>query len=443
MKILVVEDDNAKRVTLACDLSQAGYIVDEARDGKEAIDIVQKNEIDVVIADLKLPGDVNGMELLRSIKNKLSPSTEVIMITGYGNIPLAVEAMRYGATDFISKPFDNNQIIPILKAIEDQKANKCPLNEITKSEESDELERILVGNSPQIRQLRRQIRTWANAECNVLLCGETGTGKDLVASVIHKLSDRHSHPFVKVSCAIFSEQLIESELFGHERGAFTGANQRKIGRFELAEQGTLYLDDVDDIPFKVQVKLLRVIEEKVFERVGSVNSIKCDARIIASTKVNLEEKIAQGTFREDLYYRLKVCETSISPLRERIEDIPLLAAHHIERISGETDSKIPDKVNALLQSYHWPGNVRELGYMLERAYINGEGTLSVNHFSIARDKQYSLDFPKKFKSVMEKTERELLEEAITKSEGNITHAARILGMKRTTFRDKLSKHGLI
>ena len=443
MKVLVVEDEDAKRVTLTSDLSQAGFKVNGACTAGEALDLLKKDTVDVAIIDLRLPGEMDGMELLRLIKDEVSPSSEVIIITGYGSIPLTVKAMRLGAWDFVTKPFDNHQLIPILKDIQKQMTPKQPSQEMIGIEDDLELKHILVGNSPQIRQLRRQIRIWASADCNVLLRGETGTGKDLIASTIHKIGKHHAYPYVKVSCAIFSEHLIENELFGHERGAFTGADQRKIGRFELAEHGTIYLDDVDDIPLKVQVKLLRVIEEKVFERVGSINPLNCNARIIASTKVSLPERISQGTFREDLYYRLRVCDTHLSPLRDRIEDIPLLAVHHLKRISGEKEIKLSEKVLSILQGYHWPGNVRELTYMLERAFINGQGDISLDQFRIYIEESYSPESQRKFKSVIDRTERELLKEALAEAGGNITHAAVSLGMKRTTFRDKLTKHGLV
>ena len=442
MTILVVEDDRAKRVTLSTDLSEAGYTVSAVSTAHEALDLLEREYVDVVIADMRLPG-MDGMELLRLIKDEVSPSTEVIIITGYGSIPLAVESMRKGALDFVAKPFDNRQIIPLLQGIEKKRVSAGPFEEIRLTKEYPEIEQAIVGRSPQMRKLRKLVITCAESDTNVLLSGETGTGKDLIASVIHKHSKRSSFPFVKVSCAVFSERLIESELFGHEKGAFTGATHHKTGRFELTEHGTLYLDDVDDIPPKVQVKLLRVIEEKVFERVGSSTPKNCDIRIIASTKVDLTESIAQGPFREDLYYRLKVLEINVPPLRHRIEDIPLLATHYIKRISNGKEVEIPDKLLDHLQKYNWPGNVRELAYMLERAYITGGGVLSMDQFEFEEARLAPARGPTDMKSIIEETERKLLKAALKKAGGNKNHAARSLGLKPSTFRDKLSKYELI
>ncbi|HUU26696.1 MAG TPA: sigma-54 dependent transcriptional regulator [archaeon] len=442
MKVLLVEDDKAKRVTLSVDLSQAGYDVSAVGNAREALDLLEQELVDVVIADLRLPG-MDGMELLRTIKEGESQTAEVIIITAYGDVPLAVEAMRSGALDFVSKPFDNREIIPLLENIEKKKVSIKPAQRIKPVKIFPEIEQAIIGQSPQIRRLRQLVTTYAESDTNVLLSGETGTGKDLIASVIHKYGKRHAFPFVKLSCAGFSEDSIESELFGHERGAFTGAVQRKKSRFELAEQGTLYLDDVEVIPPKVQVKLLRVLEEKVFERVGSATPINCDVRIIASTKVDLAGKIAQGTFREDLFYRLKVCEIHVPPLRERIEDIPLLADYHLKRISGGKQVETPDELISSLQRYHWPGNVRELSYMLQRAYITDGGVLSPGQFDFGGTSPLSSDFPKNFKSIIEQTERQLLEGALVKAGGNISKAARSLEMKPSTFRDKLSKYGII
>jgi DNA-binding NtrC family response regulator len=442
MKVLIVEDDRTKRVTLSADISDAGYQVSAVEDAHKAFDLLEKEFIDVVIVDLRLPG-MDGLELLRLIKTEVSPSTEVIIITGYGSIPLAVESMRKGALDFVAKPFDNRHIIPMLKGLEKKNVSEDTCRKIKPIKEHPEIEQIVVGRSPQIRMLRRLMMTCAESDAQVLLTGETGTGKDLVASVIHKHSRRSSMPFVKVSCAVFSEQLIESELFGHERGSFPGADQKKSGRLELSEHGTLYLDDVDAIPPKVQVKLLRVIEENVFERVGSTTPTNCDVRIIASTKIDLAERIAQGAFREDLFYRLKVCENKIPPLRERLEDIPLLAAHLLERISNSKQIEIPDKVITRLNNYYWPGNVRELAYMLERAYITGQGKLHIDQFNFAKGTKHAAKLPADMKSIVEQTERELIEASLEKADGNKNHAARNLGMKPSTFRDKLSKYGII
>jgi len=441
MKVLVVEDDDSKRLTLLADLSQAGHSVHTVTNAKEALNVLQCENVDVVVTDLKLPG-MDGLELLHWIKEEVAPSTEVIMMTAYGTIPLAVEAIRRGALDFVTKPFDNRQIIPLLSRIEQKMARKDPAREGQLSRESLEIEKSIIGKSPFMRHLKHLVRVCAESDANVLLCGETGSGKDLVASVIHKLSGRHSYPFVKVSCAMFPETLVESELFGHERGAFTGADQRKSGRIELAQHGTLYLDDVDDIPLNEQVKLLRVIEEKIFERVGSTAQLHCDVRFIASTKVDLTQKIADGTFREDLYYRLKVIEVHLPPLREHLEDTPLLAKHLVKRFSKNNEIELSDGVLEYLQTYHWPGNVREFSHTLEQAYILNRGKISVEHLDLSKAAAPSRVESGSFKSTIEQTERELLQRSFEMYRGNKTKAARHLGMKPSTFRDKLRKYNL-
>ena len=258
MKVLVVEDEESKRLTLLADLIKVGHSVKAVPDAYQALDVLEREGIDVVITDLKLPG-TDGLELMRAIKEEIAPSTEVIIMTAFGTIPLAVEAIKKGALDFVTKPFDNYQLVPLLERVEKKMARKDPSRESLPAKEYLEIEKLIIGSSPVIRHLKHLVRLCAESDANVLLCGETGTGKDLVASVIHKQSKRHSYPFVKVNCAVFPEALVENELFGHERGAFTGADQRRQGRIELASHGTLYLDDVDDIPLKEQVKLLRVI----------------------------------------------------------------------------------------------------------------------------------------------------------------------------------------
>ncbi len=309
----------------------------------------------------------------------------------------------------------------------------------------DHIDHAVVGQSPAIRRVRRLIEICTRSDANVLLYGETGVGKDLIASTIHRNSPRRTNPFVKVGCNLFPSQLIESELYGHEKGAFTGAEQRRQGRFELAEGGTLYLDDVDDIPLEHQAKLLRAIEEKLFERVGGGTLIRADVRIIASTKLNLLQKIAGGSFRQDLYYRLDVMRVNIPPLRERREDIPLLAKHLLKQIAKDCFEELDPAAMAVLQRHDWPGNIRELFHILERAYLVGSGRISeellLAELEEAAHKRPPPSGP--FHETIGKTERELLEGALQAAGGNKSAAAAALGMKLSTFRDKLIKHGLI
>jgi two-component system response regulator AtoC len=446
MRILVVDDEKMKRVTLADDLATQGHEVITAADGEEAIQKLQAGGVDVVVTDMKMP-KVDGMELLKWIKQGALADMEVIMMTAYGSIQVAVEAVKLGAYDFVTKPFRNEDIFPLLARIEREKglARSGTLGETAAAD----IERSIVGRSPLMSRVKRMVEICARTDANVLLMGETGVGKDLLASVIHRNSHRHGFPFVKVGCTLFPPHLIESELYGHEKGSFTGADQTRPGRFDLAQGGTLYLDDVDDIPLDYQSKLLRAIDEKVFERVGGTTPIQANVRIVASTKRNLLEKIGEGTFRQDLYYRLDVLRINIPPLRDRREDIPLLAEHLLERIAKDQPYRIDPEAIEILQGHDWPGNVREFYHALERAYLVGSGQITTDLLTadlLAAEPAAAAGRPEPpsgdFQTAMEQTERQLLENALRKAGGNTTAAAAALGMAPSTFRDKLAKHGL-
>jgi DNA-binding NtrC family response regulator len=442
MRILVVDDEEMKKLSLGRDLQVWGHNVALCANGLQAWECLQHSLFDVVIADLKMPG-LDGLELLKKIKSGINAGCDVVMITAYGSIPVAVEAMKQGAFDFITKPFPNEQILPILQRIEQLHTEQSQKGHPTSEEALMEIESVLVGVSASMCRIHELVEICSRSNANVLLTGETGTGKDLVASVIHKRSSRHTNPFVKVCCATFPSELIASELYGHERGAFTGADRTRTGRFDLAMGGTIYLDDVDDIPLDEQVTLLRVIEERVFERVGGNIPIHADVRIIASTKKDLLEKIAEGMFREDLYYRLNVMRIDIPPLRERREDLPPLVSHIVQKISGSERGVIDPEAMGVLASYHWPGNVRELRNLLERTYLTGKGTVTADE--LVHQIGLGNDGPKVdtgFKKRVDRFERELLLGALKAAGGNKTAAARMLGMKPSTFRDKLERLGL-
>jgi DNA-binding NtrC family response regulator len=441
MRILVVDDEKIKRVTLTDDLEAQGHYVVSAGDGAEALRCLEAEVFDVVVTDLKMPPP-DGLELLRRIKQGPLAKTEVIMMTAYGSIPLAVEAVKQGAFDFIPKPFRNEDLLPILARIE---RGRQPTQDAAKPSEVavSNIDQAIVGNSAAMRRVKRMVEICARSESNVLLHGETGVGKDLIAAVIHRCSPRLSFPFVKVGCTLFPPQLIESELYGHERGSFTGAEQRRLGRFDLAEGGTLYLDDVDDIPLEHQPKLLRVLEDKEFERVGGSTPIKADVRIVASTKQDLLERIAKGNFRQDLYYRLDVLRVNIPPLRERREDVPLLVEHLLRRIAHGRDCRIEPAAVERLVRHEWPGNVRELFHALERAYLIGAGHITAELLAAELATSAKQALPSAgFQAAIGLAERELLENALRAAGGNKTAAAAALGMKPSTFRDKLAKHGL-
>ena len=440
MKILVVDDEKIKRVTLADDLAAQGHEVITADNGDEAPRQLESGQFDVVVTDLKMP-KCDGIELLKRIKQGPLAEMEVIMMTAYGSIPVAVEAVKLGAVDFLTKPFRNKDLFPLLARIE---RSKQSATERLQPSGAD-VEGAIVGQSAAMDQVKRMVEICARTDANVLLSGETGVGKDLISRIIHRNSYRRDRAYVKVGCTLFPPQLIESELYGHEKGSFTGADQRRDGRFHLAEGGTLYLDDVDDILLGQQPKLLRAIDEKVFERVGGTTLVTADVRIIASTKRNLLEKISEGTFREDLYYRLDVLRVNIPPLRQRREDLPELAEHMLTRIGGgDRPCHIDPQALEVLKRHHWPGNVRELENTLERAYLVGTGQITAELLTaemsgIAGQKDAS---PEGFQAAMERTERELLENALKASGGNKSAAAAALGMKSSTFRDKLAKHEL-
>jgi DNA-binding NtrC family response regulator len=443
MKILVVDDEKIKRLTLADDLATQGHEVSMAGDGQEALEKLAQGRFDVVVTDLKMP-KLDGLELLKRIKQGPLADMEVIMMTAYGSIPVAVEAVKLGAFDFVTKPFRNEDIFPLLARIEREKKAAAGTTQAAATQPAIEVEQTIVGASSAMDRVRRMVEISAKTDANVLLFGETGVGKDLLATVIHRNSHRREFPFVKVGCTLFPPQLIESELYGHEKGSFTGADQQRKGRFDLAEGGTLYLDDVDDIPMEHQSKLLRAIEEKVFERVGGSAPIKADVRIIASTKRNLLEKIAEGTFREDLYYRLDVLRINIPPLREHLEDMPVLIEHLLKRIAGDRPYSIDADAVAMLSHHDWPGNVRELYHTLERAYLIGAGHITGEVLTTelgGPDANQRLPVGG-FQAAIDHAEKQLLQEALRNSNGNKTAAAAALGMKPSTFRDKLAKHGL-
>ncbi|MEE9602655.1 MAG: sigma-54 dependent transcriptional regulator, partial [Thermoguttaceae bacterium] len=359
MKILVVDDEKIKRVTLADDLASEGHRVVTAADGEMALKCLEKETFDVVVTDLKMP-KLDGIELLMRIKKGPHADMEVIMMTAYGSIPVAVEAVKLGAFDFLTKPFRNQNIFPLLSRIERERKPATDREKGETQPQPADVQQTIIGRSEPMQHVKRMVEICARTDANVLLCGETGTGKDLLASLIHRHSHRRAFPFVKVGCTLFPKQLIESELYGHEKGSFTGADQQRKGRFGLAEGGTLYLDDVDDIPKEQQSKLLRAIEEKVYERVGGGSTIKANVRIVASTKCNLLDKISAGTFREDLFYRLDVLRINIPVLRKRRDDIPLLVDHLLNKIAQGRGFQIDPNTLDMLTQHNWPGNVREL-----------------------------------------------------------------------------------
>jgi two-component system nitrogen regulation response regulator NtrX len=457
MKILVVDHEKVNRANLADKLAAHGHQPVTAADGQEALDRLLSESFDVVFTDAKVP-NIDGVELLRRIKQGPRAETSVVLMSSNGSIPVAVQAVKLGAFDFLKKPIPTETLRSLLSEIGRQRTDLGTPRKRTTAEARVDIDREIVGGSLAIERVKRMIRIASQTDANVLIHGETGVGKDLVASVIHRQSHRGRAPFVKVGCTLLPPSLIESELYGHEEGSFTGADQYRPGRFEMADGGTIYLDDVDDISVVQQTKLLRVIEEKVFERVGGTKLIKANVRVVASTKFNLLDKVGDGTFRQDLYYRLDVLRLRIPPLRARIADIPALTTHLLRRIARDAPCTMDDQAIEVLSRHSWPGNVRELFHTLQRAWLVSGGEITAEllendlRSTDAEDPETTppdmLSDPTRviegggFKAAMDSAEKQLLVEALRASGGNKTAAAGALGMKPSTFRDKLVKHGL-
>lgn len=367
--ILVADDEPNIRRVLSALFEKSSFTVLTAENGRRAVELAKAHEVDVLISDLIMP-DMSGVDVLREVR-AIHPLCAAIIVTAYGTIKTAVEAMRIGAYDYITKPFDVDDVVALVKrAIADQGRSPEPARKPTKPQTRryDEI----VGTSAPMQELYDMVERVADSRATVLIRGESGTGKELIARALHFGSARSEKPFVPVSCAALPETLLESELFGHEKNAFTGANAQKPGRFELANHGTLFLDEVAEIPLPLQVKLLRVLQEREFERIGGTKSIKVDVRVISATNKDVEKAVADGEFREDLYYRLQVIQLYVPPLRERIEDIAALTKHFVQRYATENDRKVsevtPETLD-LLQHYSFPGNVRELENIVQRAVV--------------------------------------------------------------------------
>ena len=449
MKIIVIEDEKIKRITMAAALEKAGYEISAFESPVSALKHFDKKGADLIITDIRMP-KLDGFEVLQAIKER-EPETLVIMMTAYGTIESAVEAMRVGAYDYITKPFSNDQLLLTVKKCARTRELEEENKKLKKQIEEKYSFHTIIGKSKPMKDLFEQIETVAGSDMTVLIEGESGTGKELAASALHFNSGRKNKPFVKLSCAILSESILESELFGHEKGAFTGAIKEKKGRFELADGGTLFLDDVDDIPLDFQVKLLRVLQEKEFERVGGNVPIKVDVRLICATKVDLREKVEKKEFREDLYYRLNVIPLKLPPLRNRKEDIPLLIKHFAEKINRPELRFSPNVIDKLC-CYNWPGNVRQLENIISRisAFAKQEivkedllpAEISCAEFS-NRSSSYFHNDKIKLEELIAEFEADAINWALEKAERNQSRAAEILGIKRTTLRDKMKKYNLI
>ena len=445
-RILIVDDEKNTLEGLKWALDPQKYEIGLAGDGKDAMDILSGRSFDIVITDLKMP-QVDGMQLLEHVLTNYS-QTYVIILTGHGTVQTAVEAMKKGAYDYIEKPVNIDELNLLVERV---------LMHKNLTEENKELRQALedhygldniIGQSPPMISVFEKIRQVAPTKATVLIQGESGTGKELIASAIHYNSERKNKPFVKLNCGALTPTLLESELFGHEKGAFTNAHRQKVGRFELADGGTIFLDEISETTPEFQVKLLRVLQEHEFERVGGVQTIHVDVRVIAATNQNLNEEVAKGSFREDLYYRLNVIQITVPPLRERKEDIPLLVNTFIKEVCEENEKpllKMTPQTVAFLQRFEWPGNVRQLRNVIEGMVVMAKSNQLTpdnlpEQIRQAGDKYEYIKV--KAGSSLAETEKQLIESTLIQTEGNKARAARILGVGRKTLYRKMQEYGI-
>jgi DNA-binding NtrC family response regulator len=443
--VLIVEDEEKLRRVVELQLKGAGFEVLQAGSAEEALR--HADRADLILTDLRLPG-MDGLELLASLHRQNS-STPVVVMTAFGTIETAVEAMKAGAVDFLPKPFSLDHLMTVVnkslevRALRDE--NQKLREELGQRYQFDSI----VGRSQAMREIFATIQRVAPTRATVLLAGESGVGKDLIARAIHHHSPRANRPFVKINCTALPENLMESELFGYEKGAFTGANTSKPGKFEQADTGTVFLDEIGDVPPSIQVKLLRILQEREFERLGSNKTRHIDVRVLAATNVDLRAALEQGTFREDLYYRLNVLPLDIPPLRERKEDIPFLAEYFVKKIAkdmGSPVTSISEKAIERLLQYHWPGNVRELENVIERSMVLSSGP-------VLEPEDIKLDLAPRSRVVtgdsflpegmtLDEHEQSLIREALKRANGNKSQAARLLGLTRNALRYRLTQMGL-
>ena len=444
--ILIIDDEENIRNGLGASFEMDGYDVRLAKDGTEGLSFISQGDIDLVITDLRMPG-ISGEEVLRKVTTE-SPGIPVIVLTGHGSIDSAVEAMRNGAYDFLTKPLNLDQLSLVVKRALEGRELKLQHNQLQKELDSVHTLDRIYGKSSEMQKVFNLIKKAAPSPSSVLITGESGVGKELVADAIHNLSKRVKHQCIKVHCAALSETLLESELFGHEKGAFTGADSLVKGRFELAHESTIFLDEIGEINQSVQVKLLRVLQERKFERVGGQKTIEVDVRVVAATNRNLEEEIKKGTFREDLFYRLNVIHIHVPPLRERKDDIPLLISSFLKEFSkanGKEITGINSRALAAIYKYNWPGNIRELRNCIESAVVmcsSNEIMLedlppSVSQSSAEEVIKIPAGIP------LEEAEKIIITQNLAANRGNKSKTADILGIGRKTLHRKLQEWGMM
>ena len=440
MKIMIVDDEKIVRESLYHWFKKSGHMVETAASGFDALEKLEMIPFDILFVDIKMP-QMNGLEVLKKVKEEY-PDTIVIIITAYGSIESAVEAMKLGAKDYLLKPFKPDQLTLVLEKIDYQRKldSKCLylkglLEEITRFDN-------IIGQSPPMNELFKLIPEVAQSDSSILITGETGTGKELVAKAIHAKSLRSKGPFIAINCGAIPDTLLESELFGHQKGAFTGADQARKGFLEVVSGGTLFLDEIGEISPKMQVDFLRVLEEKKIIKIGDRVPIDVDFRLISSTRRDLTKQVESGSFREDFFYRINVISLQVPPLRNRMDDIPLLAQHFLNKYSHETTKRV-DRVTpeaiALLKGYDWPGNVRELENAIERAVVLSKSrTLSAEDFSFIRSSQSKSKGPRTLREM----EKDYIREILAEHDWNITHSAAVLGINRVTLHKMIKRYKL-
>jgi DNA-binding NtrC family response regulator len=446
-KILVVDDEPAEREGLARLVGQWGYEVETASSGEEALDFVETQHPAVVVTDLVLP-EMDGLTLLQKLKETGRPPI-VLLVTGHGTVETAVEAMRHGAFDYLTKPVDTTRLQVLLEKSVEQESLSREVNLLRHQLRQKGSFGQMVGQSRSMQEVYRWVELAGTSTAPVLVYGESGTGKELVARTIHELSNRRSKPFVAINCAAIPETLIESELFGHERGAFTGATERRLGCFELTDGGTLFLDEIAEMDSNTQAKLLRVLQEGAFRRVGGgKQEIQVDVRVVAATNQIPTEAIANGKLREDLFYRLNVFSIHLPPLRERREDIPLLARTFIEEFNRQDNRQVrgnSSEAEREMERYHWPGNVRELRNVIQRAVVlSGTGLIGVEHLpdNVLRAQAPAAPAPAGSVTPIREMERDMILRALEETGQDKRRAAQLLGISLKTLYNKLAKYGI-
>jgi DNA-binding NtrC family response regulator len=445
--ILIVEDEAKMRRLLELNLGEDGFTTLSAEDAETGLKVLRENPVNLVVTDLKLPG-MDGLEFLQTIKRQ-SAALPVVVMTAFGSVETAVEAMKAGASDYVLKPFSLSEMRMVIHKELDVHKLREENRSLREALGKRYTHPNIVARSAKMQEVLATVDRVATTNSTVLLGGESGVGKDLIAHAIHEKSRRSSGPFIKINSTAIPENLLESELFGYEKGAFTGANISKPGKFELADKGTLFLDEIGDVPPATQVKLLRVLQEREFERLGGTRTIKVDVRLIAATNRDLREALEQGTFREDLYYRLNVVPIDIAPLRQRKEDIPDLVNLFISRFatdSGKVVEGITPEAMQILVNYHWPGNVRELQNIIERACaLTKSSVLKVEDIHLDVRPARATDGAGNFLPdgmTLEQWEDEMIRESLRRANGNKSQAARLLGLSRNALRYRLSRIGI-